>query len=160
MSVPDLNDDFVDFLTMLLDRSVEFVLVGAHAMAVHGVARATGDMDVLVRPEAANARKVLEALGAFGAPVEAHGVKLEDFEREGNVYQMGLPPRRIDVLTSVSGIAFDEIWATRMTVTIAGMDVPVIGLEALVRNKEAAARDKDLLDAKLLRQLAPRRTKQ
>lgn len=125
-------------------------------MGAHGVARATGDMDVLVRPDPANARRVVEALVAFGAPLAAHAVSAADFERAGNVYQMGLPPRRIDVLTSVSGLSFEEAWATRTTVTVAGLEVAVIGL-ALIKNKEAAARDKDLLDAKLLRKAAERR---
>lgn len=154
---PSLNEDFVDFLSALVEHDVEFVIVGAHAMAFHGVARATGDMDILVRPDPKNARKLMEALEAFGAPVHAHGVTSSDFEREGNVYQMGLPPRRIDVLTSVSGLSFDEVWATRTRLQIGRMEVSFIGIEALVVNKEAAAREKDLLDAKLLRAVATRR---
>lgn len=157
MAGPSLNDDFLDFLSTLIEHEVEFVVVGAHAMAAHGVPRATGDMDVLVRPEVRNARKLIEALVSFGAPVDAHGVSAADFEREGNVYQMGLPPRRIDVLTSVSGLSFEEVWATRTTVKIAGIEVSIIGIQALVANKEAAGRDKDLVDAKLLRQAAARR---
>ncbi len=146
-----LNDDFIDFLELLIGGGVQFVLVGAHALAAHGVVRATGDMDILVRPNAENATRVTAALSAFGAPMAAHGVNTADFATPETVYQMGLPPRRIDVLTSISGLSFDEIWQTHITINVGELQVPVIGRLALIKNKESAAREKDLLDAKLLR---------
>ncbi len=147
---PGLNDDFVDLLEALQQEQVEFLIVGAHAMAVHGVPRATGDLDIFVRPTPENARRVLAALGRFGAPVEAHGVRQGDFATPDTVYQMGLPPRRIDVLTSISGVTFDEAWSDRVRVQLEGRDLDFIGPNALLANKKAAGRDKDVADAKLL----------
>ncbi len=119
-------------------------------MAAHGVPRATGDFDVFVRPTDANAARVMEALRAFGTPIEAHGVSQEDFSREGTVYQIGLPPRRIDILTAISGVSFDEAWRDHITAELDGIGLPIIGRAALLANKKAAARDKDLLDVRLL----------
>lgn len=150
---PELNEDFVDLLRALLAANVEFVIVGAHALAAHGLPRATGDLDVLVRATAENAVRVLEALRTFGAPIAAHGVRAADFEVGDNVYQIGLPPRRIDLLTSISGVSFDEANASRVFVVLEGMTLPVIGLKALVANKRATARPKDIVDADALEHL-------
>src|SRR5690242_19792382 len=92
----DLNEDFIDLLRCLLEARVEFVIVGAHALAAHGLPRATGDLDVLVQPTAENSERVIQALETFGAPLAVHGVSRGDFEIPDNVYQIGLPPRRID----------------------------------------------------------------
>lgn len=144
------NEDFLDMLRALVSVGVEFVVVGAHAMAVHGVPRSTGDLDVFVRPTRENADRVLEALTLFGAPFEAHGLGREDLETAGNVYQVGLPPRRIDLLTGLSGIDFEEAHDSRLVIAIEGLEVPFIGLAALKRNKRATGRDKDVLDLHLL----------
>ena len=93
-------------LDALQSAGVEFVVVGAHALALHGIVRATGDLDVLVAPTAENATRVLSALRDFGAPAEAHGVTEGDFARAGTIYQLGLPPRRIDLLTQNLGGRF------------------------------------------------------
>src|SRR5690606_30038151 len=146
VSVPALNDDFVDLLSSLLDARAEFLLVGAHAMAVHGVVRATGDLDVWVRPSAENAPRIVAALRAFGAPLDVHGGRVDDFARPDLVYQMGLPPRRIDVLTSISGISFDDAWSTHVETQVAQLRVPVLGRVALIQNKRATGRPKDELD--------------
>jgi hypothetical protein len=147
---PDLNDDFVDLLRALLDAHVAFVIVGAHALAVHGFPRATGDLDVLVAPTPENADRVILALQQFGAPLAAHGVSRADFERAENVYQIGLPPRRIDVLTSISGVSFDEARASRIMIERVGMKLPVLGRDALIKNKRATGRPKDALDVDAL----------
>ncbi len=147
MERPELNEDFVDFLRALIAADVEFVVVGAHALAAHGRPRATGDLDVLVRPASDNAARVVAALTAFGAPIEAHGVTRADFETAENVYQIGLPPRRIDLLTSISGVTFDEAAASRIFVDVEGLRLPVLGRAALVKNKRAVGRPKDLVDA-------------
>jgi len=147
---PGLNPDFVDLLEALREADVEFVIVGAHAMAAHGVPRATGDLDVLVRPTRENARRVLEGLRRFGAPVDAHGITEEDFVTPGTVYQIGLPPRRIDILSSISGVSFDEAASERLVVEVDGLDLGFIGRRALLDNKRATGREKDLLDVKLL----------
>jgi len=152
MSVSGLNEDFVDVLRALGGIEAEFLIVGAHAMAVHGVPRATGDLDILVRPTIQNAHRVLQALRLFGAPVDAHGIREADLATPGIVYQIGLPPRRIDVLTEISGVSFDEAWATHVEVEVVGLRIPFIGHEALLKNKRSTGRDKDLLDARTLEQ--------
>lgn len=157
MNPTGLNDDFLDLLRALADAGASFLVVGAHAMAVHGVPRATGDLDVAVRPDPVNAERVLDALRGFGAPVDAHGVTAEDFSRPGLVYQVGLPPRRIDLLTELTGLSFDEAWASRVEVELGGHRVPFIGRAALARNKRATGRPKDLADAELLERSEGRR---
>jgi hypothetical protein len=145
-----LNEDFVDMLHALSDSNVEFLIVGAHAMAAHGLPRATGDIDILVRPERGNAGRVMSALRTFGAPIDDHGVTQLDFEQAGTVYQIGLPPRRIDLLTEITGVTFDEAWDSRIEAQLAGRRVAVLGRAALLRNKLATGRDKDLVDARWL----------
>lgn len=151
MTLEGLNDDFRDLLVLFAESGVEFLIVGAYALAFHGAPRASGDIDLFVRPSLANARRVFEALGRFGAPLEAAGVTEADFAHPGAVYQIGLPPRRIDVLTAISGMDFDEAWASRATAEVEGRAVSLIGRAALLRNKEATGRLKDLADVERLR---------
>jgi hypothetical protein len=125
-------------------------VVGAHALAVHGVPRATGDLDVWIAADPDNAGRVYGALVAFGAPVVAMGVTREDFIRPDQVVQIGLPPRRIDVLTAISGVPFEEAWPERVTHDVQGLAVPFIGRAALVKNKRAAGRAKDVADLEAL----------
>ncbi len=146
MATAELNDDFRDMFSCLEEAGVEYVVVGAHALAAHGVPRATGDIDILIRPSADNAQRVMKALEHFGAPIVSHGVNAADFERPGNVYQVGLPPRRIDLLTEISGVTIDEAFSTRMFAKVGPLSLPMLGREALLRNKRAAGRPKDLAD--------------
>lgn len=158
MSVADgLNADFRDLLEVFAEAEVQFMLVGAHALAAHGIVRSTGDLDVWVNPQPDNARRVVAALARFGAPLAQHGVTSADFERLGTVYQLGLPPRRIDVLTSISGVAFDEAWPQRVEVPLGAHALMVLGREALLANKRAAGRPKDLLDVEALERHPPPR---
>jgi hypothetical protein len=145
-----VNEDFRDLLVELLDADVRFLVVGAHAMAVHGVPRATGDLDVWVSPAASNADRVWAALRRFGAPVERLGISLEDFRTPGMVVQIGQPPRRIDLLTDVSGLDFDEAWSNRTMHSIGAHAVPFLGREDLIRNKRASGRPKDIADLDVL----------
>jgi len=145
-----LNEDFRDVLAELLSAGARFLVVGPHALAVHGVPRATGDIDIWVQPDDDNARCVMAALVRFGAPVEALGVTEADLTEAGMVVQIGLPPRRIDVLTSVTGLAFDDAWASRTIVTLDGLTVPVLGRAALIENKRATGRPQDLADVAAL----------
>lgn len=147
---PRLFEDVRDLLMAFVECGVEFVVVGAHALAAHGIPRATGDFDVLVRPSAENAPRVMRALAVFGAPVAAHGVTADDFVRPGVVYQIGLPPKRIDVLTQISGVLFDEAWDSRLVVDVDGVRFAVLGRDALLKNKRASGRTKDLLDVRAL----------
>ena len=153
MTLEGLNEDFRDLLRELTDCSVEFVIVGAYALAFHGAPRASGDIDIFVRAEQTNAEKVWRALAAFGAPLQATSVVPEDFARPGTVYQIGLPPRRIDILTEISGVPFAEAWASRVPAQVDGRTVQFIGKDALLRNKQAAGRPKDLADVARLKML-------
>lgn len=146
----DVNEDFVDIAQGFIDCGVEFVVVGAYALAAHGFPRTTGDIDLFVRPTTDNAARVFRALANFGAPVAAHGVRQEDFEVEDKVYQLGLPPRRIDILTSISGVTFDEAVADAIEGHLGPVKVRFIGKAAMARNKLASGRPKDLVDAQLL----------
>src|SRR5690606_25001568 len=127
-----------------------FLVVGAHAMAVHGVPRATGDLDVWIERTAANADKVWRALIEFGAPVEDLAVSRADLEAPGVVIQIGLPPRRIDILTDVTGVDFERAWDERVVIELGGLAVPFLGRETLIRNKRATGRLKDLADLEAL----------
>ena len=151
MTLDGLNDDFHDLLIFFVDAGVEFVIVGAYALAFHGAPRASGDIDVLVRPSVENADRVVAALGRFGAPLQSAGITSGDFARPGHVYQIGVPPRRIDVMTQISGVSFDEAWASRVTGELDGRPIGFIGRDALIKNKQAAGRPKDLADLSRLR---------
>jgi hypothetical protein len=146
----DVNEDFVDIVACLEAEGAEFLIVGAYALAAHGFPRMTGDIDIFVRPTLENSARVYRALLAFGAPVVAHGVTERDFQIEDNIYQMGLPPRRIDIMTSVSGVSFDEASAEAIEGKLGDVTVRFIGKAAQARNKRAAGRPKDLVDAALL----------
>jgi hypothetical protein len=151
MTLSGLNEDFRDVIVALADEGAEFIIVGAFALALHGAPRASGDIDLFVRPTPENARHVFRALQSFGAPLEDHGVSADDFARPGTVYQIGLPPRRIDILTQISGLDFAEAWASRVETTIEGRKASFIGRDAYIKNKLAAGRPKDLADASRLR---------
>jgi hypothetical protein len=148
---PDYNADFRDMIAALIGAAARFVVVGAHAMAAHGVPRATGDFDIFVEPGATNARRVILALREFGAPLDAHGINEADLAAPGLVYQVGLPPRRIDLLTSIDGVPFETAWAGRILVSVDGLEIPVLGRAELIANKQAAGRVKDRADLELLR---------
>jgi hypothetical protein len=138
-------------LNALNDANADYVIVGAYAMAAHGCPRATGDIDIWVRPTPNNAARVWAALRRFGAPLSR--VTVADFHTPDTVYQIGLPPQRVDILTSVSGLDFDAAWAERLPIDVEHLPVAVIGLRHLYQNKLATGREKDLLDAKILKKL-------
>ena len=145
-----MNRDFRDLLAAFLEADVRFVVVGAHAMAVHGVPRATGDLDVWIAPEPGNADRAWSALVRFGAPLASLGITRADFGKPDQVVQVGLPPRRIDILTSISGVSFEEAWSDRVTHETEGLAVPFLGRSTLVRNKRASGRAKDRADLEAL----------
>lgn len=146
----DLPEDFRDLLVALSDAGAEFVVVGGHAVAFHGHPRATKDLDVLVRATEANARLVYRALAAFGAPLASFEVGEADFASYDGVLQMGIPPLRIDIINRADGITFDEAVAERTSIEIEGRAIPVIGRQALLKNKRASGRAQDLADVKVL----------
>jgi len=143
-----VNQDFVDLLRAFSDHEVRFLIVGAYALGVHGRPRATGDLDVWVDPTPDNAARVMSALRAFGAPMTE--ITTDDFSRPGIVFQMGLPPYRIDVLTTLSGLSFAEVWPGRTSAVFGPLTVDVIGRDAFIANKRATGRAKDLGDIESL----------
>ena len=143
-----MHQDFLDLLRAFIDHSVRFMIVGAYALGVHGRPRATGDLDVWVDPTPANAESIIRALEQFGAPIGQ--ITAADFSRPGIVFQMGLPPLRIDVLTELSGLTFSEAWSSRIQAAFGPLTVDVIGREAFVKNKRATGRARDLGDIEAL----------
>ncbi len=143
-----LNPDFAEMLSVLSAEKVQFLVVGAYALGAHGLPRATGDIDIWVAPNRENAPRVLRALQRFGAPL--FDLTADDLCCAGTVFQVGIPPRRIDILTTIDGVAFDEAWAGRLTTQLGGRAVPVLGRAELVRNKRATGRPKDLVDVSAL----------
>jgi hypothetical protein len=139
-----VNPDFRDMLSALNAEAVEYLLVGAYALAVHGLPRATGDMDVWIRPSAANAARTFTALRRFGAPLA--DLTREDLARPGVVFQIGVAPNRIDLLTAIDGVEFEAAWPRRVLREIDGLEVPVISRQDFIRNKTAVGRPKDLAD--------------
>ena len=131
-----------------VDRDVRFLIVGAYALAVLGRPRATGDLDVWVEPTPRNARKVYEALRSFGAPL--HDLTVSDLATPGVVFQIGLPPLRIDIVTEITGVAFGPAWRRRLRATFDDVPVPVLGRADFLTNKRATGRLKDLADAERL----------
>ena len=146
-----LNENFRDMLSAFGEAGADYLLIGAYAMAAHGCPRATADIGIWVRPTEDNAQRVWAALRSFGAPLSK--VTPEDFCTPEIVYQMGVPPQRIDILTSISGVDFNDAWPDRMIVPVDGLSVPVIGLRQLYANKLASGRDKDQQDTKILKEL-------
>jgi hypothetical protein len=139
-----MNRDFAEMLSALSAAGAEYLIVGAHAVAAHGRPRATGDLDLWVRPTPANAERVWSALQHFGAPL--FDLTREDLSRPGVVFQIGVPPCRIDILTDITGVTFDEAWPERLIADVEGRPLPFIGRAALLANKRAAGRPKDLGD--------------
>jgi hypothetical protein len=144
-----MNPDFDEMLSALSEAGAEYLIVGAHALAAHGLPRATGDLDIWIRPSQENAGRVLAALRVFGAPL--FDLTQEDLARPGTVFQIGVVPCRIDILTEITGVTFDEAWPRRAIFTIEGRPLPFLGRGELERNKRAAGRPKDLADLAALR---------
>jgi hypothetical protein len=140
----ELAPDFDEFIASLTARGVEFVVVGAYALAFHGAPRFTGDLDILVRPSLENAARVLEALEAFGFPVP--DLTPEAIADRRRMLQMGVPPVQIHVMSAISGVEWDEVWSNRVEGVLGRSRVSFLGRETFLRNKRAAGRPKDLAD--------------
>ena len=148
--VTALFDDFRDLLVELHHAGADFVVLGGYAVSFYGHPRATKDLDVFVRPDPVNASRVIAALRQFGAPLSQLGISESDFATAGTVVQLGVPPVRIDLITEASGITFAEAMQDHGVLEIDGTRIPVIGREALLRNKRAAARPQDIADVDAL----------
>lgn len=146
-----LNEDYREMLQCLADEDVRFLLVGAYALAAHGYPRATMDIDIWVMPSRDNAEAVLRALGRFGAPLL--GLTVEDLQKGDTIFQIGVAPRRIDIITGASGLQFEEAFARSVEADIEDIEVRIPSIDDLIRNKRAAGRTKDLADAEALESL-------
>jgi hypothetical protein len=144
-----LDRDFSEFVELFRAHNVRFLVVGGYAMAVHGLPRATGDFDAWIWIDEVNAAKVLAALNDFG--FGSMGLSAEDFLQPNSIIQLGYPPYRVDILTSIEGVEFDFAWSRRIELQLENGVLPVIGREDLVTNKRAAGRPQDIADvARLL----------
>ena len=144
-----LNEDYKEMLQILLEEEVRFIVVGAYALGAHGYPRATGDIDIWIEPTADNAKRVIRSLNRFGAPL--FDVSEEEFAREGIVFQIGVAPRRIDIITAIDGVEFRSAHGQKLEISVEAMSIPVLSLEDLIKNKESTGREKDSLDAKMLK---------
>lgn len=149
----DLAPDFDEFCALLTAHAVEFVIVGAHALAFHGAPRFTGDLDILVRPTEENGRRLLAAIAAFGFPTAP--LTAADIAAGTKVVEMGVAPIQIHVMSQIDGVTWDDVWRSREMGPLGSRSVPFIGREMFLRNKRAAGRPKDLADVDALREPDP-----
>lgn len=149
-----LSKDLREFVELFNSNKVEFVVVGAFAVAWHGYARFTADLDILIRPGPPNSQRVLQALAEFG--FRSLPISLADLSIAGQVIQLGVQPNRIDLLTGITGVTFEEVWESRISGTLDGVPVNFISRRELIRNKEATNRSKDRADVDELRKRLPR----
>ena len=144
----ELDKDFNEFVELFLEHNVRFLIVGGYALAAHGLPRATGDLDAWVWINPENAQNIMRALNAFG--FQNLSLTESDFSKEDSIIQLGYPPFRIDILTSIDGVAFDQAWEKKVVVELNGMNVPFIGRDDLITNKKAAGRPQDSADVSRL----------
>ena len=152
-----LNEDYKDMLQALSDENVKFILIGAYAMAAHGYPRATMDIDIWIMPSPENVDAVFRALQRFGAPL--HNLTTKDLQIDGTIFQIGVAPRRIDIITGVSGLKFEETYQNSLLINIEGIDVRIPAINDLICNKKATGRTKDMADVEALELLRNARLK-
>lgn len=144
-----LNKDYKEMLQILLDNKVRFLVVGAYAMGAYGYPRATGDFDIWVEASLENSKIIYQSLLKFGAPISE--LTQTTFCEEGIIFQIGVAPRRIDIITKIDGVDFKKAYSDRQEVEIEDIKIPFLSKEDLIKNKESTGREKDKLDAKYLR---------
>src|SRR3989338_4443077 len=145
-----LNEDYKERLQILLNNEVKFLVVGAYAMGAHGYPRATGDIDIWVEASLQNSKKIYKSLSEFGSPLSE--VTQETFTEKGIIFQIGVAPRRIDIITYIDGVDFPSAYQEKEEIDIEKLKIPFISKENLIKNKEATGREKDKLDANSLRE--------
>ena len=146
-----LDKDFEDFIALLNKHEVRYIVVGGYAAIFHGSPRHTGDLDIWIKPEIKNAKKIVSVLNEFG--MSSLGLTEEDFIKENFISQIGYPPLRIDILNSISGVDFDEAEKEIQVYQEGELPIKIISLKNLIENKMAAARKKDLADAEFLKKV-------
>lgn len=151
MAMIRLPPDFKEFLRLLKEHDVRYLLIGAYAVNYHGYIRATGDMDIWIAIGPDNANKIVTVLKEFGFENDPE-IRPELFLQERKIIRMGVPPMRLEISTSISGVDFDECFRNRIIDQLDGVEVNLIDLENLKKNKQASGRPKDLTDLKKLQQ--------
>lgn len=146
----ELQQDFRELLALFNDHHVNYVIVGGYALAFHGAPRFTGDLDIFVKPDHENAGRIVAALNDFG--FASLGLTEGDFERPDQVIQLGVAPVRVDLITSITGLSWEEVFASRVLSDYGDVPVHYIGREELISNKRAVGRAKDLADLEALGQ--------
>jgi len=142
------QQDFRDLLALFNEHNVDYMIVGAYALAFHGTPRYTGDIDILVKPNAVNARRIIAALDEFG--FGSVGLRATDFETSDQVIQLGVPPVRVDMMTSITGVIWEEAFSGRVEGKYGDIPATYIGREQFISNKKALGRKKDLADLEAL----------
>ncbi|MFH1561979.1 MAG: hypothetical protein ABIF11_00975 [Nitrospirota bacterium] len=143
-----LNEDYKEMLQILLDNEVKFLVVGAYAMGAHGYPRATGDFDIWVEASSKNSQKIYKCLSEFGVPL--FDITKETFAEKGIIFQVGVAPRRIDIITHIDGINFNDAYQTKEIIKIENLKIPFISKENLIKNKQSTGREKDKIDVRYL----------
>ena len=144
-----LNEDYKEMLQILLNNEVKFLIVGAYAMGAYGYPRATGDFDIWVEASPGNSQKIYSSLSEFGAPLS--DITKDTFIKKGIIFQIGVAPRRIDIITHIDGVNFQDAYQSRENIAIEGLSIPFISKENLIKNKQSTGREKDKLDANYLK---------
>lgn len=153
-----LAKDFEDFVKLLNKFEVEYMVVGGYAMAFHGKPRYTGDFDIWINISESNAMKLLKVIKVFG--LASLGFQKEDFMEPGYISQIGYPPLRIDILTSIDGVNFNEAFAQRQKIIDGDLEISFIGLRDLLTNKEATGRKRDKEDVREIKKILPKKSNQ
>ena len=146
-----VNPDFRDLFSELNGADVRFLVIGAHAVIYYAAPRYTKDLDVWTEPTPDNARRTHQALARFGAPMESLAV--EDLATPGTIFQIGIEPNRIDIVTEVKGLTFESAWKRRVQSSYGDVPISILGLDELLLNKEAVGRPQDLLDVESLKRV-------
>lgn len=148
-----LDQDLREFIELLNFHGVEYLVVGAHCLAFHGVSRSTGDIDLFIRRSAENAARLVKAIGAFG--FESIGLQSKDFLEPDQIIQLGIAPHRIDLLTGINAVSFESAWPARIPGQLDGLPVNYLSKDLFIQNKVAAGRPQDLADVERLRETMP-----
>ena len=144
----EVQPDFRDLLELLNDHKVDYIIIDAYALAFHGAPRYTGDIDIFVKSTPINAQRIMAALDEFG--FGSVGLKIQDFESPDKVIQLGVPPVRVDIITSITGVSWEETFSGRIEGKYGDIPVHYIGREQFISNKRAIGRKKDLADIEAL----------
>ncbi len=150
-----LDKDFEDFIVLLNQHGVDYMVVGGYALAFHGKPRHTGDLDIWIDMSNENAEKMIQVIDKFG--MASLGMERSDFLKEGGIAQIGYPPLRIDILNEIDGLGFKEAYPNKLIIDVEGLPVNYIGLNDLIKNKQASGRKQDISDVNELNKLTKKK---